>query len=107
MKTNAKSIIAAAIAAALTAGSAAGIALAAPAAGAEQTTVALVAQSVGSDDAISAAVDASPLYWCEVANVSWYYDYSRDDYVVTLTADWGDVWTYWVDAQTGIAYMYA
>ena len=107
MKTNAKSVVAAAIAAALAAGSVAGTALAAPAATTEQAPVALVAQSVGSDDAIASAIDASPLCGCDVAYVDWYYDCGRDDYVVTLTSYWGDVWTYWVDAQTGVAYMYA
>ena len=107
MKTNAKGIVAAAIAAALTAGTVAGTALASPIAQVDEAPVAIIAQRVGSDDAIDAAVDASPLYWCDVACVDWYYDCGRDDYVVTLTANWGDVWTYWVDAATGIAYMYA
>ena len=107
MKANAKRIVAA-IAAALAAGTAAAapaLALAAPKD--EQDAVTIVAQSVGSDDAIASAVDASPLTWCDVAGVDWYYDCGRDDYVVTLTSYWGDVWTYWVDAATGVAYMYA
>jgi hypothetical protein len=107
MKTNAKSIVAAAIAAAIAAGTAVAPALAAPVPTTEDATVAIVAQSVGSDDAIASAIDASPLYGCDVAYVDWYYDCGRDDYVVTLTSYWGDVWTYWVDAQSGVAYMYA
>ena len=107
MKTNAKSIVAAALAAALAAGTAAAPALALAAPNVEEAPVAIVAQSVGSDDAIASAVDASPLTWCDVAGVDWYYDCGRDDYVVTLTSTWGDVWVFWVDAATGVAYMYA
>ena len=108
MKTNARGIVAAAIAAALAAGTAAApaLALAAPDNDGE-APVAVVAQSVGSDDAIASAVDASPLTWCDVAGVDWYYDCGRDDYVVTLTSTWGEVWVFWVDAATGVAYMYA
>ena len=107
MKTDAKSIVAAALAAALAAGTAAAPALAFAAPNVKEAPVAIVAQSVGSDDAIASAVDASPLTWCDVAGVDWYYDCGRDDYVVTLTSTWGDVWVFWVDAATGVAYMYA
>ena len=107
MKTNAKSIVAAAIAAALAAGTAVAPALATPVAATEEATVALVAQSVSSDYAIASAIDASPLSWGDIAHVDWDYDSGRNDYVVTLTAQWGDVWTYWVDAESGVAYMYA
>ena len=107
MKTNAKGIVAAAIAAALTAGIAAAPALAAPCVTTEQAPIAVVAQSVGSDDAICAAVDATPITWCDVYATDWYYDCGRNDYVVTVTANWGDSWVVWVDAATGAAYLMA
>ena len=108
MKTNARGIVAAAIAAALAAGTAAApaLALAAPS-NVEEAPIAVVAQSVGSDDAICAAVDATPITWCDVYATDWYYDCGRDDYVVTVTANWGDSWVVWVDAATGAAYLMA
>ena len=103
--TSAAKAVACALACALSAG-----ACALPAAAMADTLPegpAVVAQSVGSDDAIDAAVDYSPLYWADVASVDWCYDCARDDYVVTLTAWWGDAWVVWVDAATGIAYAIA
>ena len=107
MKTTAKGIVAAAIAAALTAGTAAAPALAYPYVRSQEAPVAIVAQSVGSDDAIAAAVDATPICWVDVSATDWYYDCDRDDYVVTVTATWGDSWVVWVDAATGNAYLMA
>ena len=104
LKNNATKAVTAALAAALTAGVSVAPALAFPAPEAPAGDVAIVAQSVGSDDAINAAVDASPLYWADVAGVDWYYDCVRDDYVVTLTAFTGAQWVVWVDAATGVAY---
>jgi len=100
----AKSIVAAALCSALTLGITAAPALAATA---EPEVVVLVAQSVGSDDAINAAVDASPLWWCDVAAVDWYYDCSANDYVVTITSYGGVSYTVWVDAATGAAWAIA
>ena len=100
MKTNAKGIVAAAIAAALAAGTAAApaLALAAPD-NVEEAPIAVVA--------LCAAVDATPITWCDVYATDWYYDCGRDDYVVTVTANWGDSWVVWVDAATGAAYLMA
>lgn len=66
---------------------------------------AIVAQSVGSDDAIEAALDTCPVAASDVASVTWYYDEPRNDYVVTVTAISGDWWVVWVDVTTGIVWQ--
>ena len=104
-----KKYVTQAIAAALTAAlgfgtvAAPATALAFPAPKANES-VAIVAQTVTDEDAINAAVDRSPLYWDDVTCVACYYDESRDDYVMTITAFTGMSWTVWVDATTGVAY---
>ena len=103
-KNNATKAVAAALAAALAAGTAVAPALAFPAPEAASEDVAIVAQSVGSDDALNSAMDACPICWGDAASVDWYYDCGSDDYVVTITAYWGDSWVVWVDAATGVAY---
>ena len=98
------SLVAAALAAALTAGTAVAPALAEPVAGEQQ--VAIVAQSCDSDYAVDEAVAATPLtYWEEVSCVDWYYDAGTDDYVVTVYSVYGTYWTAWVDATTGIVWQ--
>ena len=107
-KNTAKSIVAAALVAALTTGMTAAPAFAAEAAApAPEAPVAMVAQSVSSDYAIDVAVDASPLYWSEVSSIDWYYDCGTDDYVVTLYSVYGGWYTVWVDATTGAAWQIA
>ena len=106
-KNTAKSIVAAALVAALTTGMTAAPALAAEAAPAPEAPIAVVAQSVSSDYAIDVAVDASPLYWSEVSSIDWYYDCGTDDYVVTLYSVYGGWYTVWVDATTGAAWQIA
>ena len=110
-KNTAKSIVAAALVAALATGATAAPAFAAeaaaPAPEAPNAAVALVAQSVSSDYAIDAAVDASPLYWYEVSSYDFYYDACTDDYVVNLYSVYGEWYTVWVDATTGAAWQIA
>ena len=103
-KKNATQAVAAALAAALAAGSFAAPALAFPAPEAAGDGVAIVAQGVTDQDAINAAVDRSPLYWDDITCVECYYDAESDDYVVTLTAFTGVKWFVRVDAATGVAY---
>lgn len=104
-RNSAAKAVAAALVAALTAGAATApaVALAQPA----TNDVAIVAQSVGSDDAINAAVVACPFGWDSVMSVGWDYDPSSDDYVVTVTAYSGESHVVWVDAATGDAWAMA
>lgn len=103
-RNSAAKAVAAALVAALTTGAATApaVALAQPA-----DDVAIVAQSVGSDDAINAAVVACPFGWDSVMSVGWDYDPSSDDYVVTVTAYSGESHVVWVDAATGDAWAMA
>ena len=104
----AKNLVAAALVAALATGATATPAFAAEAAApAPEPAIALVAQSVSSDYAIDAAVDASPLYWYEVSSYDFYYDACTDDYVVNLYSVYGEWYTVWVDATTGAAWQIA
>ena len=107
-KKNAAQVVAATLVAALTAGTAAAapaVAIAEPAQGQDQ--VAIVAQSVGSDDAVDAAVVACPVGWESVSAIDWDYEPCNNDYVVTVYTYSGAWWTVWVDAATGIPYAIA